>query len=181
MDLYDFEQLSNFTWSEQNYHGIALIEAENMDRILPKLMIVTDSYISVCKETFSHRKVYARVHHITSGSHSADSAHPSGKAIDLEVVGLTLPEAIMLALGTRTLNGFSGVGFYPYARHPFVHLDIKNWNRDMRRTVIWYRDVEGEYITSTYHMRNVMEELNTWTEAKFRMDPKGFRYGSMNE
>jgi hypothetical protein len=171
-----FDQLDNFSLNERNYKGELLREVETIEKIDPYLMQLNDTFVTRCKRLFPARSPYALVHCITSGTHTEDSAHPVGKAIDEEVIGLSFIEAMIQALSVKLgEHQFTGIGIYPFVRRPFIHLDVKSWNRDLSTVTLWYRDVEGEYITSTERYEEVIDQLILWSDA--RMSKQGRKYG----
>lgn len=158
MTIEQFKQSHNFSINETRWDGRKLVDTENIELIDPVMWATNDYFVSLCKWTFPQRKVYAKITHVTSGTHVPDSPHPKGVAIDEIIIGITLFEGVMLARGIRLNHGFSGVGFYPYGVL-FMHVDFKDWNRDLKRTLLWYRDVDGQYIYDHREPEKVNEEL----------------------
>jgi len=161
MTIEQYKQSHNFSVNENRYQGGKIIDTEDIEKIDSVMWATNDYYISLCKWTFPERKVYAQITHVTSGKHTKNSAHPKGKAIDEIIVGVSLFEAIALGSSIRLNHGPSGMGFYPYGGLPFIHFDFKDWDRDLKRTVIWFRDVDGNYISTTRDPERVYEELVT--------------------
>jgi len=168
MTIEQFKQSHNFSLNEERYQGGKITDTENIEFIDPVMWATNDHFVSVCKWMYPERKVYAKILHITSGNHTMDSAHSVGKAIDEVIVGLTLFEAITIALSIRQNHGPSGLGFYPYSKPIFIHFDQKDWNRDVTRTTVWYRNVDGEYISNTHRPDEVYEELYNCFDLKMR-------------
>jgi len=168
MDLENFNKARNFCADEPDYFGRPLRESQDIKTIYPVMWFTHDYFISLCKQTYPDRQVFSRILHITSGRHTENSAHPRGFAIDEVIVGLTFLEAALLALGTRMNHGPSGFGFYPFSRPPFVHYDFKDWDRDVNRCLLWYRDVEGDYINNARDPELVTRKLHEWEGIPMR-------------
>jgi len=137
MTIEQYKQSHNFSVNENRYQGEKIIDTEDIEKIDSVMWATNDYYISLCKWTFPERKVYAQITHVTSGKHTKNGS------------------------GIRLNHGPSGMGFYPYGGLPFIHFDFKDWDRDLKRTVIWFRDVDGNYISTTRDPERVYEELVT--------------------
>lgn len=135
-----FDSLKNFSLRERNHNGESLRRIENVKLISSELMEYLDDLTSEIKNKFRWRKPVCVIHCITSGTHTANSAHPDGLAVDCHFTGLGLYEQIMMA----SLYPFTGLGFYPYSASSFVHLDVKELTTIRRR--MWYRDADGVYV-----------------------------------
>lgn len=139
MTIPEFNRLKNFKWEEKNHKGERLCDVERIEVISLELMLYTDSLTTEIKRKFWTRNPVCIIHHITSGSHTDESVHPLGLAIDVEYPRMSVYEQVMMA----SLFPFTGIGFYPYSRSLFMHLDIKEI--ELRRRM-WYRDIDGNYI-----------------------------------
>ena len=151
MTVESFNSLANFNVNEKNFKGERLIDVENIRKVNDELMFLVDAYVSDVKKVFKARNPVCIVHFITSGTHTKDSAHPLGQAIDCHITSLSLYEQFMMA----SLYGFTGIGYYPYSTPCFLHLDIKELDGMRRR--IWYRDAFGDYID----FRKIQQVLET--------------------
>lgn len=168
MTIEQFKQSHNFSVNEERYQGGKIIETEDIALIDPVMWATNDYFVSLCKWTYPERKVYAKILHITSGRHTENSAHPKGFAIDEVIVGLTLFEVVILGTNIRMNHGPSGMGIYPYAKPIFIHWDFKNWDRDPERTIIWFRDVDGNYVSNSKEPERVNEELISCYDLKMK-------------
>ena len=56
----------------------------------------------------------------TGRGHSKNSLHYIGQAADIRVLGMSLMDMFILA----SRFPFTGIGIYPHADHPFLHVEI---------------------------------------------------------
>jgi hypothetical protein len=70
--------------------------------------------------------------------HAPDSYHYQGRALDFWVDAD--PRWIMRKIDV--LGEFNGVGFYPYSKHKFFHIDDRNQSKYQR----WVCRMPGQYI-----------------------------------
>ena len=123
-------QVQYFRKHEKNDLGeVCWGEPDNMN---PRLIYLLDQF-----RNYVGRPI--RINYGTQGSHSPNSQHFLGNAIDLYVPALSWKEQFLAA----TRFPFTGVGVYPFWNNPGLHLDIRtlqNGQKDM-----WWRNNHGNY------------------------------------
>ena len=117
------------------------------------------SFFRVLDRYVSHGKVLGGdaylVHDFNNYKHSKDSAHSDGDASDGRWRGLSLKDAVLLAM----LYPFTGIFFYPHAVTPFFHTDQKTRNRPEGLQTIGFLNEAGDMITTNNSFDLVMETL----------------------
>ena len=117
MDIQTIRQLKNFSLHERDIFGREIFADPFI--ISSDLMMMVDDMVTFTKQQYPH--TYCRVHDINGGKHSEGSRHYDGRAIDFDMVGLTIGQQARIAMRYF----FGGVGLYPDWNTPGLHLDIR--------------------------------------------------------
>ena len=88
------------------------------------------------------------VHYGTQGSHSPNSQHYHGNAVDGHFEGLSWMEQLLIA----TRFGFTGIGVYPFWNNPGIHVDVRE---NVNYRAMWWRDRQGSYHSIEEGLDNV--------------------------
>lgn len=110
------------------------------DKVSSALVFEVDKLTTYAKEQFVNSVCLIHVAYDNEG-HVTGSQHYMGNAVDLHFAGVPLISQFLLALQF----GFSGIGVYPYWKHPGLHLEIEDFMPERRK--LWWRTEDGEYRT----------------------------------
>ncbi len=158
MNKEDFLQLKNFKINEKDYQGNkkAYGDIKKLSFDILKLLDVQTSH---AKQIYPRRNVICVIHCATQGTHSENSQHYKGLAIDVHYRSLTLIEQIMLSL----MFGWSAIGFYPTWKNKGLHLDLRQ-RTEYESLLMWYtksvRDDKGKsQINYIYEKKIVLNKI----------------------
>jgi len=82
------------------------------------------------------------VHFGIQGSHSKNSWHPKGKAVDCHAEGMSLLDFYL----TAERFPFGGIGVYPCWNHPGLHLDIRPISEKRRDPEARWGRIHNSYV-----------------------------------
>lgn len=102
------------------------------EKINPRLIYLLDQF-----REYLNRPV--RINYGTQGSHSPNSQHYLGNAVDLYVPELSWKEQFLAAVRFP----FTGLGVYPFWNNPGLHLDVRSLQTGKK--AMWWRDKNKQY------------------------------------
>ena len=153
----NWKEIKNFKKSEKNVFDKPAFD--NSSKLEFRVLKLLDVQTTFAKKLYPNRKVSCIIHTIVNGTHSENSQHYLGLAVDIHYRSLTLIEQIMLSL----MFGWSAIGFYPTWQNRGLHLDLRE-RKEYESLLMWYtksvRDDKGKsQINYIYEKKIVLKKI----------------------